>query len=322
MLQSETRRWFLFGSAAFSGLFTVLDPSFLGVAKAVAQPRDQIATCQRIGDEAFRTVQSFFDYDRTVPLDARILSKTETPEYIREKIVFTGGRGDIVPGFLGLPKVGRSPHPIVLQLHAGAMSKDSWWQDDSFERGGQLTRRLMAAGVGVLALDAQFHGERSRNTDYLPFQELYFDKQWFGRIRDLLVESGRDWLRALDYLANRPEVDLNRIGVIGHSLGGIMASHIAALEPRIGTVVCCVGALSDSRFYPLQPVNFASRIRDKRVLLLAGRSDPLVSVADSQCLFAQIQSRSKELEFFDSGHRLPEAYLDRAVSWLLAGLNG
>jgi dienelactone hydrolase len=276
---------------------------------------------QPIGDEAYRAVLSFFDYDRSVPLDPRILSKVETPEYVREKIVFTGGRGDRVPGFLAWPKAGRPPYPIVLQLHAGAMSKDSWWQDDSFERGGQVTRSLLAAGIAVLALDAQFHGERSANNDYLPIQELYFEKQWFGRFRDLIVETGRDWLRALDYLANRTEVDLNRIGAIGHSMGGIVTTHLAALELRVKVVVCCVSALSESRLYPLAAVNFAPRMWDKHVLILAGRSDPLVSVADSEHLFSQIQSSDKQLEFFDSDHRLPETYLDLAVSWLLTRLH-
>jgi formylglycine-generating enzyme required for sulfatase activity/pimeloyl-ACP methyl ester carboxylesterase len=43
--------------------------------------------------------------------------------------------------------------------------------------------------------------------------------------------------RLLDYLYTLPEVDLDRIGIIGHSLGGKMALYAAAFEPRITAVV-------------------------------------------------------------------------------------
>ncbi|HET7212104.1 MAG TPA: SUMF1/EgtB/PvdO family nonheme iron enzyme [Terriglobia bacterium] len=43
--------------------------------------------------------------------------------------------------------------------------------------------------------------------------------------------------RLLDYLYTLPEVDRDRIGIIGHSLGGKMALYAAAFEPRITAVV-------------------------------------------------------------------------------------
>jgi formylglycine-generating enzyme required for sulfatase activity len=46
-----------------------------------------------------------------------------------------------------------------------------------------------------------------------------------------------DAQRLLDYLYTLPEVDRNRIGIIGHSLGGKMALYAAAFEPRITAVV-------------------------------------------------------------------------------------
>lgn len=46
-----------------------------------------------------------------------------------------------------------------------------------------------------------------------------------------------DTHRLLDYLYTRPEVDRDRIGIIGHSLGGKMALYAAAFEPRITAVV-------------------------------------------------------------------------------------
>src|SRR6185503_3348479 len=47
----------------------------------------------------------------------------------------------------------------------------------------------------------------------------------------------RDDLMALDYLASRPEVDANRIGVTGMSLGATRSWWLMALDERIKTSV-------------------------------------------------------------------------------------
>ena len=41
----------------------------------------------------------------------------------------------------------------------------------------------------------------------------------------------------VDYLVTRPDVDSNRIGIIGHSLGGKMALYAAAFDPRLAVIV-------------------------------------------------------------------------------------
>jgi dienelactone hydrolase len=273
------------------------------------------APSEPLTSEAYQAVATFFQYDKTIPLDAHVLAKSEGREYTREKIVFTGGRGDRVPGILAIPKLGTRPYPLVLELHAGASSKDGWWSDGSFERGQRLTQSLLSAGIAVLALDAQYHGERSANNDYLSLSEMYFEKKWFSRYRDMVVESTRDYLRALDYLSTRPEVDLTRVGVIGYSTGGLMSVYLTALEPRIRATVACVAALSDSWLYPLTATNFAAAIRNRPVLVLAGRRDPLISIESTQRFFNLIEGSPKALAFFDSGHQLPDEYIDRAVTW-------
>src|SRR5690606_807526 len=42
-----------------------------------------------------------------------------------------------------------------------------------------------------------------------------------------------DTMRAIDFLTERIDIDHDRIGVAGNSLGGATASWMAALEPRI-----------------------------------------------------------------------------------------
>ena len=51
-----------------------------------------------------------------------------------------------------------------------------------------------------------------------------------------------DEFRAMDYLASRPEVDANRLGALGMSMGSTKAWWLAALDPRVRLCmdVCCL----------------------------------------------------------------------------------
>lgn len=52
----------------------------------------------------------------------------------------------------------------------------------------------------------------------------------------------------LDWLEKRPEIDADRIGIIGRSLGGFYAVHSAAHDPRFKACVCW-GVLFDLSYY-------------------------------------------------------------------------
>ena len=52
--------------------------------------------------------------------------------------------------------------------------------------------------------------------------------------------------RSVDYLCSRPEVDPDRIGCIGLSIGGLRTSHLVAADPRI-KAACIVGWMTTFR---------------------------------------------------------------------------
>ena len=56
-------------------------------------------------------------------------------------------------------------------------------------------------------------------------------------------------MRAVDYLQSLPEVDGDRIGVIGHSLGGHNAMFTAAFDERLKVVVSSCGFCSFAKYY-------------------------------------------------------------------------
>src|SRR5262249_31064934 len=73
-----------------------------------------------------------------------------------------------------------------------------------------------------------------------------FDYRGFGRSegRDKLVHplmQSRDVRNALTYLQSRPEIDPDRIGLWGRSLGAAVAVYTAALDPRPAATVSMSG---------------------------------------------------------------------------------
>lgn len=130
-----------------------------------------------VSDDAYQAILQFYQYDKDVPLEAKIISKLEKEDFIREKIVFNGIMNSRVPGYLAIPKNGTAPYPCILQVHGLTLSKSDWWEN-SYDYGEVLTKKLLSLGYAVLALDMKYHGERIIENDYETFDITLFKKNW------------------------------------------------------------------------------------------------------------------------------------------------
>jgi dipeptidyl aminopeptidase/acylaminoacyl peptidase len=81
-------------------------------------------------------------------------------------------------------------------------------------------RLLAAAGFGVLAFDWPGDGDSEGRGDI-----------HYGPIERHALTAALAWLAA------RPEVDPNRIGGLGFSIGGFLMTQVAALDPKLRAVV-------------------------------------------------------------------------------------
>lgn len=271
-----------------------------------------------LGKEAFQVMHHFFTYDKSMPLEARIAGRIEEPAYIREKFVISGPSDARIPGYLAIPKNGSLPFPCIILLHGIGSSKESWFKPDNFSSGGNLTQQLLEAKYAVLALDAEYHGERLANNDFESPEVFTFEKGWFSRTRDMVVQSVIENMRAIDYLATRSDIDTARIGAIGFSMGGMMTFNLAALDNRVKVVVASVTPILKEPFSPLAVQNFAPYINGKPFLMLMGKKDVRnYSIVEAQQLHDLIDSPSKKLHFFDSGHQLPVDWTKQATTWMV-----
>jgi dienelactone hydrolase len=284
---------------------------------AFPQDKPDKPTPKPLGDEAFGVVEEFFKYDKTVPLDTRIIEIKDRTTYKLEKFVFTNTKEKLVTGYLAIPKLDRPNYPCMILLHAAAGAKDDWWTEDSFVRGLSLVNDLLSTGIAIMALDAEAHGERAIDSDFISIRTIWFEQKLIHKTSDIWVQSTKDYNQALDYLLTRKEMDSSRIGIMGYSMGGAMTSFLCTQVPQIKiAVMCSVPPFAKEISPSIYPLHFAPRIPDIPVLLQFGNKDELFSANQAKEFESLIKSKKKKLIFYDSGHFLPKKYLKDAFEWI------
>lgn len=174
--------------------------------------------------------------------NVRTLSKDRKNGYTIEKFVFDNGVDAEVPGYIAIPDKRPGRLPAILTMHGHGSTKDNMFGYDPTSQ--NVAELLTTKGFVVLGIDGYFNGERrgkgpagelemQRNADME--MSLFKLNLWLGRT--LWGMMLRDEQIALDYLASRPEVDPNRIGAQGMSMGSTRAWWLAAIDDRIKAVV-------------------------------------------------------------------------------------
>jgi dienelactone hydrolase len=276
-----------------------------------------------IGADARSLLVRFFDYDREGPRDARILAHVESEAAIREKVVFRGLRQDRVPGYLTLPAHDSPPYPCILLAHGMGGSKDEWSEPGSDD--ARICQELVSQGFALFALDGPYQGERTSEIDF----ESIYSYMRPNIYREVVVQWTVEYCMAVDYLSDRPEVDDDRLGLLGYSPGGVTGYCLAGVDPRIKVAVIASTAPLSHHYLnrigwdetalvqmtPIAPQTFAPAIKSTCFLMLNGRDDPYGTVEGVQALYELLGSPTKELMFFDSGHMLPPDHIPKVVEW-------
>jgi hypothetical protein len=172
-----------------------------------------------------------------------VVTKEEHEDYTLERLVLDLNGAEPVPALLLIPRKRQTPAPGLLYIH---------WHGGMYDLGKeQLLRGVDAQpayapvcvekGLVTLAIDSWCFGERKREGNGRQGEENAFKKMlWNGQV--LYGMMMFDEFRAMDYLASRPEVDTQRIGALGMSMGSTKAWWLAALDPRVKLCmdVCCL----------------------------------------------------------------------------------
>jgi dienelactone hydrolase len=251
--------------------------------------------------EIFRLPNSVFRYE----METRL----ETPRHTVRALRFSSPvttpdlENNTVHAEYFLP-VGSGPdrrRPAVIVLHIlGA----------DFALSRYIAARLADAEVAALFVKLPYYGERRPAGGQKRFLSGDLDRSVLS-----MRQGVCDVRRASAWLASRPEIDPARLGITGVSLGGIVASIAAAVDPTLNQAVFLLagGDLAqilwempepEARRYreawtrsgrsfndlkavttPLDPLTYAERLKTKRVLMIAGNVDEIVPPASARKLW-------------------------------------
>lgn len=178
------------------------------------------------------------DRTKLAPLDVREIDEVKVGDIVREKIEYTTEPGHRLRAFLFLPSAPAGKKlPAVLCLHQTVKIG----KEEPAGLGGNpnlhYALHLAQRGYVTLAPDYPSFGER----------EYDFDAK-YGYVSGSM-KAIWDNMRAIDLLQSVPVVDPERIGCIGHSLGGHNTMFTAAFDTRIKALVSNCGFTRFHKYY-------------------------------------------------------------------------
>jgi dienelactone hydrolase len=147
------------------------------------------------------------------------------------------------------------------------------------------------------------------------------------RTMDGIRQGVLDCRCAAAWLAGRPEVDAEKLGMVGTSLGSFLSALTAANEPRIKNVCMLLGGggLVDAYYdhpkarpvtevidalggknlvkklvAPVDPITYAAQLKDKNLLIVAARHDEIVPPSAATALWEA--TGRQRIVWLDAGH--------------------
>ena len=119
------------------------------------------------------------------------------------------------------------------------------WNAGSTKGGFLLCRAIARAGVAALFVTEPFGLNRKPKIPNPEDAEILSGNvpHMVGALRQAVLDARR----GLDYLAERPDIDPQRLGVSGISLGGVLSGVVAGVDPRVKVALTLVGGADFAR---------------------------------------------------------------------------
>lgn len=176
------------------------------------------------------------DAAHKVPLDVQVAEEVRSPHYVRKKLTFAVEKDDRVPAYLLIPLQRRGKLPAVLCLHQTIKIGKAEPAGLGTNENLRYAQHLAERGYITLAPDYPNFGDYQIDVYLRGYQSASMKAVWNN-------------MRAIDFLQSLPEVDPERIGCIGHSLGGHNTMFTAAFDTRIKALVSNCGFTSFPKYY-------------------------------------------------------------------------
>jgi dipeptidyl aminopeptidase/acylaminoacyl peptidase len=224
-----------------------------------------------------------------------------------------GEQRRMVPAFVYRPP-GRGPHPVIIHVHGGPEAQ--------YRPSFSMRTQLWIAELGAAVIAPNVRGSTGYDLEYLALDNDY-------RREDAVRDIGA----LLDWIAEQPDLDENRVAIHGASYGGylVLASAVHYSD-RLRAGVDMVGIsnfvsfLENTEDYRrpfrryeygderdpemraflerISPLNNVERINIP-LLVVQGRNDPRVSASESEQIVQALRDRDQPvwyIEALNEGH--------------------
>ena len=272
-------------------------------------------------DAVYQKSLPLYRYDDVKPLAVRLgaTQKIGAVKFLRFSYASTNGQR--VPALLFTPPGASAAHPVpcLVILHGLGGSKEI-----------MAGYALAAAKFGDASLVIDEYGQGERGPLHTP------PGQQAEALAVTVRQTAVDVRRGIDYLATRPDINSKRIGLAGVSLGAIIGTVAAGVEPRIKAAVlisgggdwglilktlssrsAVVGGRDTSAFKkvdfaalnallaPEDPLTFAPHIAPRPILMLGGRRDTTIVPQAQTELFDAARQPKQIIWYPQYGHVPP-----------------
>lgn len=224
-------------------------------------------------------------------------------------------------------KPGPFPCVVVLDITGG---------DQKLSR--VIARHLAQSGIGGLFVQMAYYGPRRP-----PGSKKRLLSPNIGETFDSIRQTVLDLRRAAAWMAARPEIDKNCLGIMGTSLGSFMAALTAEMEPRYGKIAVLLGgggfvegyynhpqakpfvavyeALGGTKdraiqyIAPVDPLTLAGNLKDRKLLIIAAKNDEIVPPRMAENLWKA--SGEQRIIWLNGGHYSAILYLATGLRHLV-----
>lgn len=253
--------------------------------------------------------------EERVPLAVRSWWIKEHPLGTIEKVVFSAEPYADVMAYVCLPRDVKPPYDfwICLQGHStGAhvsIARERENEDTPFAVEGDRDYGLecMRRGMAALCIEQRSFGERREQLQSFVSEMGCHDAtmQALALGRTLIGERVYDIDRGIDYLEQRGDARMDRIGVMGNSGGGTATLFSAALLPRVAFAMpsCYLCTFRDSimslyhcadNYIPgilnvCDMADILGLFAPRPVLVVAGETDEIFPLAGVRAAYAQLE---------------------------------
>lgn len=197
-----------------------------GVSHPIQKPSDWKNRREQIMQNMQLVMGRLPSRDPAVELDVRIVETEILQKVTRKKITYLAGKEDRIPAYLLIPNGIEHPMPAMVCLHgtSGPRGRTAGVGADY----PRYTLELAERGYVTIAPDYTLLGDNQTDPESLGYSSGTMKGIW-------------SHMRAVDLLESLPEVDNQRIGCCGVSLGGHNSLFLAAFDSRMKVVVCSSG---------------------------------------------------------------------------------